>query len=152
MKSSFADRMQQAFEESSYDSQIALADDAGTTKGQVNQWLKGRVNPKMVKADVLESISQALGVRPRWLLYGEDPMREGGRSEVREPPRAWRTWQAFDRASSATQAAVELLLLPPRDRATCIKGRNDLTLAVALLEQQAIEAINARKSPRAVAN
>jgi phage repressor protein C with HTH and peptisase S24 domain len=53
-----------------------IATDAGTTKGQVSQWqTEGKVQPENIKAHVVESICSALGIRPRWLLYGEAPMR-----------------------------------------------------------------------------
>lgn len=53
-----------------------IADLAGTSKGQVSQWqTEGKVQHEMVKAHVVESICAALLIRPRWLLYGEEPMR-----------------------------------------------------------------------------
>lgn len=53
-----------------------IANLAGTTKGQVSQWqTEGKVQPENIKAHVVESICSALGIRPRWLLYGEAPMR-----------------------------------------------------------------------------
>lgn len=60
----------------------AIADQAGTSKGQVSQWqTEGAVNPDNVKADVLEKNCAALGVRPRWLLYDEQPMRPAVQSQ-----------------------------------------------------------------------
>lgn len=73
----FATRVSIAITESGRTSQ-QIADMAGTSKGQVSQWrTEGKIQPEQVKADVLERISRTLQVRPRWLLYGELPMREG---------------------------------------------------------------------------
>lgn len=48
---------------------------AGTSPGQVSQWqTEGKVQAENIKADVLEKMSSTLGVRSRWLLYGEEPM------------------------------------------------------------------------------
>lgn len=75
MKTTFADRMTLAVKESGLALQ-AIADLAGTSKGQVSQWqTEGAVNSENVKADVLEKNCVALKIRPRWLLYGEPPMR-----------------------------------------------------------------------------
>jgi len=53
-----------------------IASLAGTTKGQVSQWqTEGKVQPENIKAHVVESICSVLAIRPRWLLYGELPMR-----------------------------------------------------------------------------
>ena len=53
-----------------------IAELAKTSPGQVSQWqTEGKVQAENVKADVLERICRVLGVRPRWMLYGEEPMR-----------------------------------------------------------------------------
>lgn len=78
MKSTFAQRMAYAIAEAKLTVR-GLATAADTSPGQVSQWqTEGKVQPENVKADVLERICEALNVRPRWLLYGEDPMRSGG--------------------------------------------------------------------------
>lgn len=78
MKETFASRMALAVRESGKSLQ-EIADSAGTTKGQVSQWqTEGKVQPENIKAHVVESISGVLAIRPRWLLYGEKPMRPPG--------------------------------------------------------------------------
>ena len=75
MKDTFASRMALAIRESGKSLQ-EIAELAGTSKGQVSQWqTEGKVQAEMVKAHVVESICAVLLVRPRWLLYGESPMR-----------------------------------------------------------------------------
>ncbi len=131
MKQTIADRLAQALKESHFTSQMELAKAAGTSKGNISQWLTpNMVKPENVKADVLERICQALGIRPRWLLYGEAP--------VREPPRRARNTQdeadlqgLYNRASPATKAAVDLLLLPKAERDALL--RKQPTKAVAAL-------------------
>jgi len=78
MKDTFASRMALAVRESRKTLQ-EIADLAGTSKGQVSQWqTEGRVQPEKIKAHVVENICAVLGIRPRWLLYGELPMQSGG--------------------------------------------------------------------------
>lgn len=78
----FASRVALAVRESGKSLQ-AIADLAGTSKGQVSQWqTEGKVQVENVKAHVVESISTALNIRPRWLLYGEEPMRPNGAAPV----------------------------------------------------------------------
>ncbi|KAG1242002.1 hypothetical protein G6F68_016407 [Rhizopus microsporus] len=75
MRDTFAARMALAVRESGRSLQ-EIATLAGTTKGQVSQWqTEGKVQPENIKAHVVESICSALAIRPRWLLYGELPMR-----------------------------------------------------------------------------
>ncbi|WP_303638788.1 S24 family peptidase [Stenotrophomonas tuberculopleuritidis] len=75
MRDTFAARMALAVRESGRSLQ-EIATLAGTTKGQVSQWqTEGKVQPENIKAHVVESICSTLAVRPRWLLYGELPMR-----------------------------------------------------------------------------
>ncbi len=75
MRETFAARMALAVRESGRSLQ-EIATLAGTTKGQVSQWqTEGKVQPENIKAHVVESICAALAIRPRWLLYGEAPMR-----------------------------------------------------------------------------
>ena len=69
--------MAQAVSESNRSLQ-EIADLAGTSKGQVSQWqTEGKVQVENIKAHVVESISAVLGIRPRWLLYGEAPKHPG---------------------------------------------------------------------------
>lgn len=75
MRETFAARMALAVRESGRSLQ-EIATLAGTTKGQVSQWqTEGKVQPENIKAHVVESICSVLAIRPRWLLYGEPPMR-----------------------------------------------------------------------------
>ncbi|MNM06966.1 Peptidase S24-like protein [compost metagenome] len=78
MKQTFANRVAQAVSESGLTVR-QIAELAKTSPGQVSQWqTEGKVQPENIKADVLEKMSVTLGVRSRWLLYGELPMRDDG--------------------------------------------------------------------------
>ncbi|MFK3846637.1 XRE family transcriptional regulator [Stenotrophomonas sp. NPDC078853] len=78
MSMTFSQRMAAALAESQLTVR-RLAELAKTSPGQVSQWqTEGKVQPENVKADVLERICAVLQVRPRWMLYGEDPMRGAG--------------------------------------------------------------------------
>ncbi len=58
--------------------QEALAKLLGVNRVSVSQWERGDTSPK---GDNLINLAKALGVRPEWLLFGED----GGISESRNP-------------------------------------------------------------------
>lgn len=51
-----------------------LAARAKVTKGTISQWASNVSNVEHIKAASLDRIAGALGVRSRWLLYGEKPM------------------------------------------------------------------------------
>ncbi|TAA11270.1 hypothetical protein EA658_16535 [Pseudoxanthomonas winnipegensis] len=71
----FAGRVSEAIKASGLN-QSAVANAAGTTKGQVSQWAtEGGVKSENIKADVLFRLCDALEVNPRWMLYGTPPMR-----------------------------------------------------------------------------
>ena len=93
--------MAQAVSESNRSLQ-EIADLAGTSKGQVSQWqTEGKVQVENIKAHVVESICAVLGIRPRWLLYGEDP-KHGGAHDVistSETPPGYVRFDLFDGAA-----------------------------------------------------
>jgi len=112
MKETFASRMALAVRASGKTLQ-QVADLAGTSKGQVSQWQTiGKVQVENIKAHVLERICAVLNIRPRWLMYGELPMRPTERFNFE----AMRLWNCYQKAALATQQAVDLLLLPPNQR------------------------------------
>jgi len=77
---------------------------------------------------------------------------ELGQVTLREDRARYTAWDAYDQASSTTRAAVDVLLLPPTERHEAIKRWAGLVAAVELIERHALEAINARKSPKTVAS
>lgn len=63
---------------------IAYADfarDLGTDPQNVNNWFKRGVSQKQILA-----VSAALGIRPRWLEYGEEPKEEADQIDVSTLP------------------------------------------------------------------
>lgn len=101
MKDTFATRMGQAVSESGRSLQ-EIADLAGTSKGQVSQWqTEGKVQVENIKAHVVESICAVLGIRPRWLLYGEGPRNRGGHDVIStsETPPGYVRFDLFDGAA-----------------------------------------------------
>lgn len=150
--STFSTRMADALAESGLSGR-RLAQLARTTPGQVSQWLRGQVKVENIKADVLERISQALGVRPRWLLYGELPKYLSD-PEVAEPASTYQIrsanagtmWQAYLTAPTTTRAAVDILLLSPAVRNSLCREFPLLGAGMSLLEQWAEMALSSRKS------
>ncbi len=87
-----------------------IADLAGTSKGQVSQWqTEGKVQVENIKAHVVESICSVLNVRPRWLLYGEMPMRHNEDSEPGSPYRVAETAPVYGSATEAPYVRVQQL-------------------------------------------
>ena len=110
MKATFANRMALAVRESGKSLQ-EIATLAGTSKGQVSQWqTEGKVQAENVKAHVVESICNALGIRSRWLLYGELPMRPDGEVPapvpVNETPAGYVRFHLFDGAAGMGSGVV----------------------------------------------
>ena len=82
-----------------------IADIAGTSKGQVSQWqTEGKVQHEMVKAHVVESICAALLIRPRLLLYGEEPMRPDADDTPPAPSRCLRRLGTMFASSNWTRS------------------------------------------------
>jgi len=133
MDETFSTRMALAVKETGKTLQ-QLADLAGTSKGQVSQWqTKGKVQVENIKAHVLERVCETLNIRPRWLMYGELPMRPQKSSNLK----ADALWDAYQKASTSTQAAVELLLLPEAQRQTIETLSPRASLGIELLETNA---------------
>jgi len=130
MKETFASRMAQAIRASGKTLQ-QVADLAGTSKGQVSQWQTiGKVQVENIKAHVLERICAVLNIRPRWLMYGELPMRPTESLNFE----AIRLWDCYQNAALATQQAVDLLLLPPNQRQSLEVLAPRAYLGIELLE------------------
>jgi|GEM_PF-3447799 len=133
MKETFANRMAQAIRASGKTLQ-QVADLAGTSKGQVSQWQTvGKVQVENIKAHVLERICTTLNIRPRWLMYGELPMRPISNFN----PEATRLWDSYQKATLATQQAVDLLLLPSNQRRSLETLAPRAYLGIELLETYA---------------
>jgi len=108
-----------------------VADLAGTSKGQVSQWqTDGKVQVENIKAHVLERICTALNIRPRWLMYGELPMRPAKNINSK----AVRLWDSYQNAAISTQHAVDLLLLPENQRRSLETLAPRAYLGIELLE------------------
>jgi len=109
-----------------------IADLAGTSKGQVSQWQTvGKVQVENIKAHVLERVCEVLKIRPRWLMYGEQPMRPT--KNINE--KAAQLWDSYSNAPTATQAAVDLLLQPIDQRKTLEALAPRALLGIELLEE-----------------
>jgi len=134
MKETFASRMALAIKESGKTLQ-QVADLAGTSKGQVSQWQTvGKVQIENIKAHVLERICRVLNIRPRWLMYGELPMRPPTARVDPEMLKAVRLWDFYQNAAPATRRAIDLLLLPENQRRSLETFAPRAHLGIELLE------------------
>jgi len=131
MENTFAERMSLAIKEAGKTLQ-QIADLAGTSKGQVSQWqTAGKVQVENIKAHVLERVCEVLKIRPRWLMYGEQPMRPARNAGGK----AAQLWDTYSNAPVATQAAVDLLLQPISQRKMLENLAPRAFLGIELLEE-----------------
>lgn len=69
-----SERIQLILDEARID-QVQLGDEAGVTKGTVNQWLSGQI--KSIKLEYAVGIEERYGFNAVWIVMGRKPIRAG---------------------------------------------------------------------------
>lgn len=125
---------------------------AGTSKQYVNRLEKQpTINPNPL---YIEKWARRFGVRIEWIITGKEPKFESvtprPADRASEPGTAYSApCEAYKTASDRTRAAIDLLLLPARERRSFgpkVHG------AIDTLEDEAQIVLAARKSPPAAAS
>lgn len=101
----------------------------------------------------LHLVAEALLVTVTWLETGKEPKRlsyrnskAGAAAEVAEPKPTEAKWLAYLRAPASTRAVIDLLLLPPRERAACLADHELVRHCIEQLERLSPKLIGSAKS------
>ena len=119
--STLADRLQQALKALPNGSQADLARYCRTKAPSVSDWFTGET--KTLKARSLVLAAEYLGVRPRWLLDGQGPMKPDERGAVvraAEPATGYSSRPDLRAALTAVAAAI---VAAPAGRLPSVRGQ-----------------------------
>lgn len=100
----------------------------------------------------LHLVAQELWVELEWLQTGKGPKTRSYAASsprahgISEPRAQETTWAAYHRTSAATRAAIDLLLLPARERKSVLEGHELVSHCIEQLELQAQRIVLAMKS------
>jgi len=91
-------------------SQQAVADKLGVSRVAVTKWENGMT--ANLKLSNLLGFCELFSISVEELVRGNCPKAESKARQEKETARAVRAWKAYKEADAATQAAIDLLLLP----------------------------------------
>lgn len=125
----------------------ALAQRLERSDSQVSQLINGSANsktgrPRGMRKETARRIEAAAGKPAGWLDV--DHGAEMVPPVVTDTSKA--AWAAYNAAGSATRAVIDLLLLPPKQRAALLATHGGVELAVKVLEADAPAVLALRKS------